>query len=217
MLVVSADLAPLARQIAAGAPSIERLVVIDASDVVATGSPGGPMVCALEPLLAQARGDDDLGRVRRDRALRTVLHLGHHRRAEGRDLHASLQLPAHAAVLAGGCHGITARDSVLTVVPMFHANAWGVPFAAPAAGAKLVLPGRHPTARSLATLINAEGVTIGVGIATVWLDLVEHIDQAGGELPTLERHHGRRCAAAAGTDGAHRKPPGSHRFRPAGA
>ncbi len=38
---------------------------------------------------------------------------------------------------------ISARDSVLTVVPMFHANAWGLPFAAPAAGAKLVLPGRH--------------------------------------------------------------------------
>ena len=51
---------------------------------------------------------------------------------------------------------ITARDSVLAVVPMFHANAWGVPFAVPAAGAKLVLPGRHVDGASLAALINGE-------------------------------------------------------------
>ena len=50
---------------------------------------------------------------------------------------------------------ITARDSVLAVVPMFHANAWGLPFAAPAAGAKLVLPGRQTDGASLASLINA--------------------------------------------------------------
>jgi acyl-CoA synthetase (AMP-forming)/AMP-acid ligase II len=50
-----------------------------------------------------------------------------------------------------------------------------------------VLPGKHLDGRSLATLINAEGVTVGVGIATVWLDLVEHIEKTGGEVPTLER------------------------------
>jgi fatty-acyl-CoA synthase len=82
---------------------------------------------------------------------------------------------------------ISARDCVLAVVPMFHANSWGVPFATAAAGAKLVLPGRQIDGRSLAALINAEGVTVGVGIATVWLDLVEYIDHVGGEVPTLER------------------------------
>jgi fatty-acyl-CoA synthase len=70
---------------------------------------------------------------------------------------------------------------------MFHANAWGIPFATPAAGAKLVLPGRHIDGASLAALINAEAVTIGVGIATVWLDLVEHLDRTGGEVPSLDR------------------------------
>ena len=82
---------------------------------------------------------------------------------------------------------ISARDCVLASVPMFHANAWVVPFAAPAAGAKLVLPGRYLDVRSLAALINAEGVTVGVGIATIWLDLVEHVDKVGGTLPSLER------------------------------
>jgi len=76
---------------------------------------------------------------------------------------------------------------VLAVVPMFHANAWGLPFAAPAAGAKLVLPGRHADGANLARLINDESVTIAVGVPTVWLGLVEHLDAAGGEVPSLKR------------------------------
>ena len=85
-----------------------------------------------------------LGRLRRDRALRPVLHLGHDRRAQGRDLHASRRASCtRCACCRPTSWRSRARDSVLAVVPMFHANAWGLPFAAPAAGAKLVLPGRQ--------------------------------------------------------------------------
>ena len=91
MLIASADLEPLARKIAEAAPSIERVLLIDAPQVAGTVT-GVPMVCALEPLLAQARGEVVWGDVRRNRALRTVLHLRHDRRAEGRHLHASLEL-----------------------------------------------------------------------------------------------------------------------------
>jgi fatty-acyl-CoA synthase len=90
-------------------------------------------------------------------------------------------------LLQADVFAITAADSVLTVVPMFHANAWGLPFAVPAAGAKLVLPGRRADGASLARLIAAEGVTIGVGVPTVWLGLVQHLEATGGELPSLER------------------------------
>lgn len=83
--------------------------------------------------------------------------------------------------------GLTARDSVLVAVPMFHANGWGLPFSGPAVGAKLVLPGRHQDGLSLMSLINAEGVTIAVGVATVWLGLVDHLDQTGAEVPSLQR------------------------------
>jgi fatty-acyl-CoA synthase len=83
--------------------------------------------------------------------------------------------------------GLTANDSVLAVVPMFHANAWGLPFAVPAAGAKLVLPGRALDGASLAALINAENVSVAVGIATVWLGLVEYLEEHGGEVPSLKR------------------------------
>jgi fatty-acyl-CoA synthase len=70
---------------------------------------------------------------------------------------------------------------------MFHANAWGLPFAAPAVGAKLVLNGRHADGPTLEHLINAEGVTVAVGIPTVWLGLVEHLERTGRKVPTLER------------------------------
>src|SRR5690606_16044640 len=90
-------------------------------------------------------------------------------------------------LLQGDVLGITAADSVLTVVPMFHASAWGLPFAVPGVGAKLVLPGRHTDGASLARLIASEGVTLGVGVPTVWLGLVEHLEATGGELPTLKR------------------------------
>jgi fatty-acyl-CoA synthase len=83
--------------------------------------------------------------------------------------------------------GLTAGDSVLVAVPMFHANGWGLPFAGPAVGAKLVLPGRHQDGPSLANLINAEGVTVSAGVATVWLGLLDHLDQSGGEVPSLRR------------------------------
>ena len=82
---------------------------------------------------------------------------------------------------------ITARDPLLAAVPMFHANAWGLPFAAPAAGARLVLPGRMLDGASLARLINDEDVTLAVGIGTVWLGLVEHLETHGGHTPSLQR------------------------------
>jgi len=83
--------------------------------------------------------------------------------------------------------GLSSRDRVLVAVPMFHANAWGLPFAIPAAGARMVLPGRRLEGAALAQLIAAEGVTIGVGVATVWLGLLEHIEATGGQTPSLER------------------------------
>lgn len=83
--------------------------------------------------------------------------------------------------------GLTRRDAVLVAVPMFHANAWGLPFAAPATGTKLVLPGRVTDGARLGGLIRREGVTLSAGVPTVWLGLVEHVEATGEGLPTLER------------------------------
>lgn len=83
--------------------------------------------------------------------------------------------------------GPTAADRILVVVPMFHANGWGLPFAGPAVGATLHLPGRHLDGASLARFIQAEGSTLAAGVPTVWLGLAEHLDEAGGNVATLKR------------------------------
>lgn len=83
--------------------------------------------------------------------------------------------------------GLTQRDAVLVAVPMFHANAWGFPFSAPAVGAKLVLPGRVTDGARLARLIRQEGVTVTAGVPTVWLGLVDHVDASGEGVPGLDR------------------------------
>ena len=81
----------------------------------------------------------------------------------------------------------TANDIILAAVPMFHANGWGLPFAAPAVGSTLVLPGRHIDGESLTRLIRDLGVTVAAGVQTVWLAVADYLDSAGGELPSLER------------------------------
>jgi acyl-CoA synthetase (AMP-forming)/AMP-acid ligase II len=82
---------------------------------------------------------------------------------------------------------LTARDVLLAAVPMFHANGWGLPFAAPAVGAKMVLPGRSVDPLHLRELILNEGVTVAAAVPTVWLRLAELLEREGGELPSLER------------------------------
>jgi fatty-acyl-CoA synthase len=85
--------------------------------------------------------------------------------------------------------GIPMEDSdvVMPVVPMFHVNAWGMPFTATAAGAKHVYPGPSPDPADLAALIEEEGVTISAGVPTVWLGLREHIAEGNDvDLSTLD-------------------------------
>lgn len=78
-------------------------------------------------------------------------------------------------------------DTVLPAVPMFHANAWGVPFAAPAVGARMVLPGRFTDGETLANLIVDEKVTVALAVPTVWLGLLQYIEKTGKKLPSLQR------------------------------
>ena len=82
---------------------------------------------------------------------------------------------------------LTAADTILVAVPMFHANAWGIPFVAPAVGAAMVLPGRNTDGLSLAGLIKRHNVTVATGVPTVWLGLLDHLEATGGKLPSLKR------------------------------
>ncbi|MFC5970248.1 long-chain fatty acid--CoA ligase [Halomarina salina] len=77
-------------------------------------------------------------------------------------------------------------DVVMPVVPMFHVNAWGMPFTATAGGSKQVFPGPSPTPEALAGLIEEEGVTITAGVPTVWLGLMDYCKDNEVDLSTLD-------------------------------
>ncbi|MGA0602994.1 long-chain-fatty-acid--CoA ligase [Caulobacter sp. KR2-114] len=83
--------------------------------------------------------------------------------------------------------GIGARDVVLPVVPMFHANAWGLTFTCPAIGAKMVMPGPKMDGASILELIESEGVTFSAAVPTVWQMLLQHMQQTGAKFSTLKR------------------------------
>jgi 3-(methylthio)propionyl---CoA ligase len=82
---------------------------------------------------------------------------------------------------------LRATTRILPVVPMFHVNAWGIPYAAALAGATLALPGRHLDGASLAAFFNDESLTMTCGVPTVWLGLLQHLRVSGERLTTLKR------------------------------
>jgi fatty-acyl-CoA synthase len=82
--------------------------------------------------------------------------------------------------------GFSARDVVLPVVPMFHVNAWGVPYLIPMIGAKLVLPGAKLDPQSVVDLVNSERVTVSLGVPTVWLAVRDLLAKNDAYLPTLK-------------------------------
>ena len=89
------------------------------------------------------------------------------------------------AALGPDCMNISARDAVMPVVPMFHANAWGIPYAATMAGAKQVLPGPHLDGESVQALITGEGVTMTAAVPTVWLMLLDYLKRSGKNIAPL--------------------------------
>ncbi|MDD9798792.1 MAG: long-chain-fatty-acid--CoA ligase [Alphaproteobacteria bacterium] len=82
---------------------------------------------------------------------------------------------------------LTSRATILPVVPMFHANSWGIAFAAPMVGAKMVLPGPKMDGESLYELLDKEKVTMSAAVPTIWLMLLQHLEAHKLSLPYLQR------------------------------
>ncbi|MBO0808801.1 MAG: long-chain fatty acid--CoA ligase [Actinobacteria bacterium] len=89
------------------------------------------------------------------------------------------------AVCQGNAFGMSERDRVLPVVPMFHANAWGLPYAAVMSGADLIMPDRFMQPAALAQLIETERPTIAGAVPTIWNGLLQHVREHGGDLSSL--------------------------------
>lgn len=185
VLICGRGLAEMGRELASACSCVERLILLDGDEPAGTDA-GIPEI-GLEDLLETSGRPAAWGAF--DEATPAGLCftsgttgvpkgvLYSHR---SNYLNTLRSLQADALALSGS-------DTVLVAVPMFHANAWGLPFAAAAVGASMVLPGRATDGAALARLIRTHGVTLAMGVPTVWLGLVDHLDAADGDTPSLKR------------------------------
>lgn len=188
VLAVSPDLAPLAETLVPLCPTIEHVVILEEPGADAVAPDFGPVPAwGYEDLLAERGRPLPWGGFDENAPAGLCFTSGTTGAPKGVTYtHRSNYLHT-LHQLQGDASGLTMGDVLLVAVPMFHANGWGFPFSAPAAGTKLVFPGRHQDGASLARLIAAERVTVAAGVPTVWLGLVDHLDRTGGDLPSLER------------------------------
>jgi len=188
VLAVSPDLALLVKQILSRCPAIEHVIVLDEPGVNAEPPVSDhARIWKYEELIAAHGAQTKWGGFDENAPAGLCFTSGTTGAPKGVTYtHRSNYLHT-THLLQADVVGITARDTVLVAVPMFHANGWGFAFAGPAVGAKLVLPGRNQDGASLARLINGEQVTVAAGVATVWLGLVDHLDATEGEVPSLRR------------------------------
>ena len=176
---------PLLEKIADKLPSIERYIVFtDAAHMPKTSLRNA---VAYEDWLAEADGDFTWKNFDENTAAGMCYTSGTTGDPKGvlyshrsNVLHALMSLQPDAI-------GLSSRDTIMPIVPMFHANSWGLAFSAPMAGAALVMPGAKLDGASVYELLNDYKVTCTGAVPTVWLMLLQHLEKTGGKLPYLER------------------------------
>jgi fatty-acyl-CoA synthase len=180
VVFVDDSLAPALAKIADSFETVERFVVMG------DGDDGGlPNAIRYEELIAEQPEGYDYPEID-DRAAAGLCYTsGTTGNPKGvLYSHRSNVLHSMATCLADAM-GVSARDRILPVVPMFHVNAWGIPYAAALCGADLIMPTRFLQGEPLAKLIEEEKVTVAAGVPTVWLDLLRYADENKPDLSSL--------------------------------
>jgi 3-(methylthio)propionyl---CoA ligase len=189
VLFVDPGFSPLIGAIAAKIGDSIRAVVVmtDAAGMPALDLPGGMRLLCYDELMNAADDDYTWPTFDENTASALCYTSGTTGRPKGvLYSHRSTVIHAYAIALPDVLD-LRATSRILPVVPMFHVNAWGVPYATALTGAALVLPGRHLDGASLARLLNQERVTMTCGVPTVWLGLLQHLRASGEMLTTVKR------------------------------
>jgi fatty-acyl-CoA synthase len=189
VLFVDPGFAALIGGVAANiAQSVRAVVVLtDAAGMPTLDLPPGMRLLCYDELLAAADDDYEWPQFDENTASALCYTSGTTGRPKGALYsHRSTVLHAYAIALPDVLD-MRATSRILPVVPMFHVNAWGIPYAAALTGATLVLPGRHLDGANLTRLLNQERVTMSCGVPTVWLGLLQHTRASGEKLTTVKR------------------------------
>jgi fatty-acyl-CoA synthase len=181
VIVVDDSLVPLLAKVAPTFETVERYIVVGDGD--ASALPGE--VLRYEELLA-AQNDGFEYPELDDRAAAGLCYTsGTTGNPKGvLYSHRSNVLHAIAECMADGI-GVSGRDRVLPIVPMFHANAWGLPYACTMVGADLIMPGPFLQPEPIARLIEEERVTVAGAVPTIWMDLLRYADEHRPDLSSL--------------------------------
>jgi fatty-acyl-CoA synthase len=175
IVIADASLLPLLQQFVANVPSIRRVIVIP--DVPAP-APRDSMHLDYETLLAAEKDSFDFPKLDENTAAILCYTSGTTGNPKG-VLYSHRSTVLHTLV---GCmtdaFGISENDTVMPVVPMFHANAWGLPYICACIGAKMVFPGPKLDPPSLLDLMASERVTLAAGVPTIWLGILALLDES---------------------------------------
>jgi fatty-acyl-CoA synthase len=190
VVIVDATLVPLLVQVLPHAPGIRHVIVTRAHGETEFAPPAeltalGRPVHSYEALLAAQPDSFDWPEVDERSAAAMCYTSGTTGHPKGVVYsHRSMHLHS-MAVCMNGVFGLSDTDRVLPVVPMFHANAWGLPYAAVLAGADLIMPDRFLQPEPLVKLIEAERPTLAGAVPTIWNVLLQHVRAHGGDLSSL--------------------------------
>jgi fatty-acyl-CoA synthase len=184
-LFVDLTFMPLVEKIAPMVKSLKKIIVLtDQAHMPPTALPN---VVAYEAWLDGADGDYTWASVEEADACGMCYTSGTTGDPKG-VLYSHRSNVLHAMMAAmPDAMGISSRDVILPVVPMFHANAWGLGQSGPMIGAKLVMPGGKMDGASIYELLDTEKVTFSAAVPTVWLMLLQHLEQNGLKLPHLSK------------------------------
>ncbi|HEX3490953.1 MAG TPA: long-chain fatty acid--CoA ligase [Streptosporangiaceae bacterium] len=190
VVIVDATLLPLLATVLPHAPSIRHIVISNPESE--TNLPGeselggnGRQVHSYEDLLAGQPDSFDWPELDERSAAAMCYTSGTTGRPKGVVYsHRSMHLHS-MAIAMGNVFGLSDQDKVLPVVPMFHANAWGLPYAAVMAGAGMLMPDRFLQPAPLAAMIEAERPTLAGAVPTIWNGLLQHVRANGGDLSSL--------------------------------